>query len=1047
VIGLIETWVDERGWEKMKDKMPEGWRWKCQVARREGKMGRAKGGIVTGVRRELVEREIGYDERDGIQEREVVIDRERWRFVIVYNREGQKEGLEALKEVIKEEEEGILMIAGDFNARIGGEEGWNRQSTEGDVIKEEASRDSKDKVVNKQGRDLMEVVEERGWMVLNGVKEGDEKGEWTYEKGGGRSVIDLGIVNWEAWERVGRFEVGCRGESDHQPIMIELGTYYEREEERRGEELRLQDWSVEGIGKYRTAIEKIEWKGGGVRERWEELEREINKAVEYKKRGKRKGIGWSPWWDAECRKKKREMNRLRRRYRREQGEGRYEEFVRCKKEYRKLCEEKEVEQKKREEKEVENIKTESEAWKFINKGRKKREGVCKEITMEEWVKYFRESLGGVEERKEEGSRIRGVDRVGDGGIGIEEVKNEIKRLKRGKAAGMDGIKNEAWKEGGEIIGKRLEEILKGVWEGEGFPESWRVGVVVPIWKRGERRETGNYREVTMTSTGYKVYANILNRKLVEELDAKGGWSRTQAGFRKGRGTVENVKILKYVVGRKLKQKKKVWAFFIDLKAAFDRVDRNVLWEMMRKRGVSEGLIDRVMEVYEETRCVVRIGENISREFWVEKGVRQGCPMSPTLFNIYIADIEEELKKGNGGIWVGNEKMWSIEYADDIVMLAEEEEGLRDMMRRVKRYIEGKRLELSVDKSKVMVFKNKGGRDKERFWWWGEKRIEEVKEYKYLGYVITRHGGDKEHVRERVRRARVAMGWVWSYGERKFKGDIRWRLKLFDSIVKGILLYGVEMWGYREWKEVEAIHEKYLKWILGLEKVTPGYIVREELKRNKLRVETGWRAGKFEEKLEKGEGGKFGKMCMIEKRKSEREKDRREWTKESIERGNYLWRGGMSEAAMNECGENKWECLRERDIEVDVQERGEEVRASRSCVSYRRVYGIPMYIRTCKRNEGKRLVKIARWRCGNEERGNKYWLNEEERKCRLCERERENVDHLKNKCVYVRERGGRNVDGGVCVLNEDGRGIGWMEMIERLRRDRERERERERERGE
>ena len=283
MIGLIETWVDERGWEKMKDKMPEGWRWKCQVARREGKMGRAKGGIVTGVRRELVEREIGYDERDGIQEREVVIDRERWRFVIVYNREGQKEGLEALKEVIKEEEEGILMIAGDFNARIGGEEGWNRQSTEGDVIKEEASRDSKDKVVNKQGRDLMEVVEERGWMVLNGVKEGDEKGEWTYEKGGGRSVIDLGIVNWEAWERVGRFEVGCRGESDHQPIMIELGTYYEREEERRGEELRLQDWSVEG--KYRMAIEKIEWKGGGVRERWEELEREINKAVEYKKKG------------------------------------------------------------------------------------------------------------------------------------------------------------------------------------------------------------------------------------------------------------------------------------------------------------------------------------------------------------------------------------------------------------------------------------------------------------------------------------------------------------------------------------------------------------------------------------------------------------------------------------------------------------------------------------------------------------------------------------------------------------------------------------------
>ena len=62
---------------------------------------------------------------------------------------------------------------------------------------------------------------------------------------------------------------------------------------------------------------------------------------------------------------------------------------------------------------------------------------------------------------------------------------------------------------------------------------------------------------------------------------------------------------------------------------------------------------------------------------------------------------------------------------------------------------------------------------------------------YLGYVIERGGGNRGQVRERVRRARVAMGWVWSYGERKFKGDVKWRVKLlFDSVVKGILLYGV-----------------------------------------------------------------------------------------------------------------------------------------------------------------------------------------------------------------------------------------------------------------
>lgn len=175
-----------------------------------------------------------------------------------------------------------------------------------------------------------------------------------------------------------------------------------------------------------------------------------------------------------------------------------------------------------------------------------------------------------------------------------------------------------------------------------------------------------------------------------------------------------MKILKHIVGRRLKEKKKVWAFFMDLKAAFDRIDRGVLWEMMRRRGVSEGLIDRVGEIYEDTRCIVRIGEEVSREFWVEKGIRQGCPLSPALFNICIADIEDELRKRLGGVKVGKEKVWSIEYADDIAVVAEEEERIRYMIRRLKGYLERKKLELSVEKSKIMVFRDKGVEKKRDF---------------------------------------------------------------------------------------------------------------------------------------------------------------------------------------------------------------------------------------------------------------------------------------------------------------------------------------------
>lgn len=146
----------------------------------------------------------------------------------------------------------------------------------------------------------------------------------------------------------------------------------------------------------------------------------------------------------------------------------------------------------------------------------------------------------------------------------------------------------------------------------------------------------------MTSTGYKVYANILNREIIRELDAKNGWSRTQAGFRKGMGVIENVKILKHMIGRR--KDKRVWTMFMDLKAAFDNLDRNILWEMMKKRWIRTELIERVREIYDKVKCRIRVGGIESEEFWVEKGVRQGCSLSPTLFNIYIADIEEELIK-------------------------------------------------------------------------------------------------------------------------------------------------------------------------------------------------------------------------------------------------------------------------------------------------------------------------------------------------------------------------------------------------------------------
>lgn len=136
------------------------------------------------------------------------------------------------------------------------------------------------------------------------------------------------------------------------------------------------------------------------------------------------------------------------------------------------------------------------------------------------------------------------------------------------------------------------------------------------------------------------------------------------------------------------------------------------------------------------------------------------------------------------------RIYTLAYADDMVFLTENKEEMRSVIERLEKYLDGKRIELNAEKTKIIRFKKGGDRESRVEWRWKGKRIEEVKEFNYLEYVLQKNGGQEAQIREKERKAAV-MGQVWGI-EKRFRKDWGRRLWLFDRLVWTVMGYGVEI---------------------------------------------------------------------------------------------------------------------------------------------------------------------------------------------------------------------------------------------------------------
>ena len=357
------------------------------------------------------------------------------------------------------------------------------------------------------------------------------------------------------------------------------------------------------------------------------------------------------------------------------------------------------------------------------------------------------------------------------------------------------------------------------------------------------KECSNHRTISLISHASKVLLRIIINRMKSKLEQE--ISTMQAGFREGRGTRDQIVNIRNIMEKCKIHRLPLYMVFIDYSKAFDCVSHNGMWETMKKMGFPKHLIDLACKMYEDQESAVRTSSGDTEWFAIGRGLRQGCILSPSFFNVYAEDIMRDALEGfQGGVKIGGVKLTNLRYADDTTLVCSSRQELMDLLCRVKDASEKKGLLLNTKKTKIMVLdKDDTGAD----YLLDGQKIEVVQQFEYLGSLINTKSDSTTEIKRRLAIARKTlqdMSNIW-----KTKGlSMHLKVRFLRATVFSIATYGseswamtkndrkrvdaFEMWCYRRLLGVSWMEKRSNNWVL--EKVGVELTVRGSINGRKLR---------------------------------------------------------------------------------------------------------------------------------------------------------------------------------------------------------------------
>ena len=803
-------------------------------------------------------------------------------------------------EIIAFQSIGKILLMGDLNARTGNDldfiypAGLKYIETLQQNTIVSTYRHTFDNILNKHGKELLLICKDLGLYIVNGRTRGDSLGKFTYCSSLGSSVVDYAISDLDP-SQINNFMVMPQLPlSDHSHITISLKKNPNVVQQKTTPALHplpvKYAWNNDNLEQYITQLNSIQVEDmiySFLFTKFENSRENINSAAEKiteilltaakrslkkvkhstTKKSKIKNSNKNKWFDKDCKKLRKELRlSSNNKHRNPANQEIRTQYLNTLQKYKSLLRHKKNDHMNAQLKEMEDALDHNSFWEHWNNFDKTRkEKVIPLVDGRKWTEHFeklykKDNLNSKQKTLE--SQLRKLeetqkDRLNqlDSTIKLSELNSKLKSLKNKKSCGIDGVYNQMLKHSTPKLREATLKLFNLILSSGHFPEQWKVSHITPIHKKGDKLNPNNYRGISQGSNLGKVFCGILTNRIQKCIQNNNIINSSQIGFSQNNRTTDHVYTLHTLIEEHVQnvKKGKIFGCFIDFSKAFDSVWHDGLMLKLIDSGIGGKTYDIIKDMYKNNRCCVKIHNRLTDYFDQTKGVRQGCCLSPTLFNIYINDLATKIERSSSpGLKLLNKEIKCLLFADDLLLLSPSPEALQESLNIINEYSITWALPINLDKSKIIVFQKRHSKHNNYYSFTiGEEKLEQVKKYCYLGLTISSTGLFDGAITDLTEKARKTY-YMLRKSLLKYNPPIKLWLKLFDSILKPILLYGSEVWGTKfknkldTWDKShpELFHLEFCKNILGVNRSCPNIACRAELGRYPLLLDIQKRAAKF-----------------------------------------------------------------------------------------------------------------------------------------------------------------------------------------------------------